>query len=115
MNSTELRRLADEKMLRSNAVARDADRIRVQATALHGLLDPVVSISQGVWVGPAATDFEQQCAMRARQVDNQARELQGFAGELDQKARRLREEAARLRSQAHAADVAAANLPTGVA
>ena len=117
MTSTELRRLANEKMVKANALSRDADRIRVQAATLRGLLGSVVSISKGVWVGPAATDFEEQCAMRARQVDDQARELRRFAGELDQRARRFREEAARLRSQAQAAAAAAAaaNLPAGVA
>ena len=116
MTSAEFRSLADEKMVKSHALSRDADRLRVQAAALRGLLGSLASISKGVWVGPAATDFEEQCAMRARQVDDQAAELQRFAGELDQRARRLREEAARLRSQADAAAAAAVtDVPAGVA
>lgn len=118
MTSAELRRLADQKMVESNALRRDADRLRLQAAVLRGLLDPLAAISQRVWAGPAATDFEEKSAAHARQVDEQAERLRRIAGEFDDRSRRLRRDAEALRSQARVVDAAAAaaaaGLPTAV-
>ncbi len=112
MTSSELRRLADQKIVQSNSLLRDADRLRSQAAALRGLLDPLVAMSQRVWVGPAAADFESRSTTHARIVNDQAGEIVRIAGELESQARELRRESASLRAQA-AAD--ASVLPAGVA
>lgn len=120
MTSAELRRIADQNIVEANSLLRDADRLRSQAAALRGILDPLASISQRVWVGPAATNFEEECTLRARQVDDQAIRLQQIAAEFEDRARELRRKAATLRAQAVAADAVttaaaeAAVLPAGV-
>ncbi len=113
MTSAELRRLADQKMVESNSLRRDADRLRSQAAALRGLLDPLPLISQRVWVGPAATDFEEKSTAYARQVDEQAVRLQRIVGEFEARAQDRHQEATVLRSKAAAADAAAAVVPAG--
>lgn len=115
MTAAALRRRADQKLVDADSLASDADQLRGQAAALHGLLDPLVSISQRVWVGPAASDFEERARERGQQVDDQAATLRRIAAEFDDEARRLRIQAAALRRQADAEDAAEAAAPTGVA
>lgn len=117
MTSSELRRLADHKVSESYSLVRDADRLRSQAAGLHGLLNPLITMSQRVWVGPAATDFEVECAWHARQVDEQAVRIARIAGELEEQADELRRQAEVLRAEARASDAATAEavgLPAGV-
>jgi len=116
MTSAELCRLADHKVAEANSVSRDADHLRSQAAALKGLLDPLAPISQRVWVGPAALDFEEQCTQHVQTIDNQAALLQQIAGEFEDRVRQLRCRAAELRAEALAVDsaAAAAALPTRV-
>ena len=107
MTSSELRRLADHKVSESYSLVRDADRLRSQAVGLHGLLNPLITMSKRVWVGPAATDFETECAWHAGRVDDQAVRIARIAGELEQQAEELRRQAELLRAEA-------AGLPLGV-
>ncbi len=116
MTAVALRRLADSKLADAASLEGDADRLRAQAAALRGLLDPLVSISQRVWMGPAATDFEEKARQKGQQVDDQAAGLTRIAAEFDGDARRLRREASDLQRQAEvaaAAEAAAAAPPTG--
>ena len=115
MTSAELRRLAAAKMNEATALGSDADRLRVQAAALRGLLDPLVSISHRVWTGPAAQDFEAKAQTQARIVNDQSSRLAAIAGELDDRAYRLRREAESLRRQADAAAQPPGPAPLGVA
>ena len=108
MTSAELRRLATEKMNKAGALGSDADRLRVQAAALRNLLDPLVSMSQRVWTGPAAQDFEAKAQTHAQIVNEQSSRLAAIAGQFDDQASRLRHEAESLRRQA-----AAVALPEG--
>lgn len=89
-------------------MAADADRLRAQAAALHGLLDPLVSISQTVWVGPAASDFEFNVRANGGAVDAQAGRLRAIAGQLDQRAASARYTASILDAEAATAEAAAA-------
>jgi uncharacterized protein YukE len=89
-------------------MAADADRLRVQAAALQGLLAPLVSTSQRVWVGPAASDFEAKVRSSAGAVDGQASRLRSIANELDRKAAVARRLAATLDAEAMVAEAAAA-------
>lgn len=107
MSPGELRRRADEKLAAAGLLVHDAERLRLQAEALTGLLDPLVSISQRVWNGPAAIDFEANCRVRSRQVDEQALQIGRIAGEFDEQASVLRREAASLQRDAVAAETAA--------
>jgi hypothetical protein len=110
MTPADLRHLATQKLAAAATLAADADRLRSQAATLRGLLDPLVPMSQRVWVGPAAADFETKARAHAQQLDGQSARLQQVAGEFDGEDRRLRREAAELR---RAAEVAAAAIPTG--
>jgi len=116
MTSAELRRLADHKVVEASSLSRDADHLRSKAAALKGLLDPLVPISQRIWVGPAALDFEEKSAQHAQTIDNQAAQLLQIAGEFEDQVRELRNRAAELRAEAQTADTAAAAavVPTGV-
>ena len=111
MTAAALRHLADQKLADASSLASDADRLRAQAAGLQGLLDPLVSISQRVWMGPAATDFEERAKERGQQVDDQAGRLSRIAAEFDDEARRLRSDAAALRRQAEVAGAVAAVAP----
>ncbi len=113
MTPVELRYLANQKLAAADSFAADADRLRSQAAALRGLLDPLIPMSQRVWVGPAATDFEAKARAHGRQLDGQSSRLQQIAGEFDGEGRRLRREAAELRRAADAGEVAAATISTG--
>ena len=106
MTPAALRRIADQKLADADSLASDAGRLRSQAASLRGLLDPLVSMSQRVWVGPAASDFEQNSRVRAGQIDDQAARLNRIAAEFDGRSGRLRREASALRQQADAADAA---------
>lgn len=115
MTTAALRRIADQTLVDADSLASDAGRLRSQAASLRGLLDPLVSISQRVWVGPAASDFEQNSRARAGQIDGQAARLNRIASEFDGRSGQLRREAAALRRQADAADAAPIGIvPTGV-
>jgi len=113
MTPVELRYRANQKLAAADSFAADADRLRSQAAALHGLLDPLIPMSQRVWVGPAAADFEAKARAHSRQLDGQSSRLQQIAGEFDGEDRRLRREAAELRRASDAAEIAAATIPTG--
>lgn len=108
MTPAALRRLADQKLAEADSLASDADRLRSQAAALRGLLEPLISISQRVWVGPAASDFEEKSRVHAQQVDDQADRLNRIAAEFDDQAGRFRREAAALRREADVSEAAAA-------
>ena len=112
MTSAELHRLADRKVLQSDSLRRDADRLRSQAAALHGLLSPLIATSQQVWTGPAATAFEAECALHSRQLDEQAVRIVRIAGEFEEEANALRRQAEILRAQAAA--LAATAIEAGV-
>lgn len=111
MTPAELRRLADRKMAAATALASDAARLRSQADELRGLLEPLVPISQRVWVGPAATDFEDQVRAQSARLDEEAGRLRQVAAELERRAGSERRAAADLRAQAAAAEVAALVTP----
>ncbi len=89
-------------------MAADAARLRSQAAALQGLLAPLATMSQRVWVGPAASSFEDKVRSNGAAVDSHADRLRTIAGELDQRAADNRRSAASLDSQAAAADAVAA-------
>lgn len=120
MTPAALRRLADQKLNDARSLGSDADRLRSQAAALRGLLDPLVSISQRVWIGPAASDFEEGARAQGQQVDDQAARINRIAAEFDGEAARLRQDAVALRRQADIAEAAVAvvvppaGVPTGV-
>ena len=118
MTPAELRRLADRKVLEASSLSASAERLRPEAAALRGALEPLVALSTRVWVGPAASEFEEDTRSRGRLLDQQADRLTRIAAELDERARRLRSEAANLRAQATAAEAAAAAAasatPSGV-
>jgi methyl-accepting chemotaxis protein len=103
-----LRRLADQRLADADSIASDADRLRSQAAALDGLLDPLAPMSERVWVGPAAADFEAKSRSHAAQVNDQASRLNRIAAEFDERARQLRYEAASLRRAADTADAVTA-------
>jgi hypothetical protein len=104
----ELRSLADRKTAEAASLDVKAERLRPEATALRGLLEPLVAMSARVWVGPAATAFEQGTQSQGRLLDEQADRLFRIADELAARARRLRSDAASLRAQANAAEATAA-------
>ncbi|MEA2000569.1 MAG: hypothetical protein U9N84_01580 [Actinomycetota bacterium] len=112
MTPAELRHLAAQKLAAADSLAADADRLRSQAAAVRGLLDPLVSMSQRVWAGPAAADFETKVRAHAQQLDGESLRLRQIAGEFDGEARSLHYEAAALRRAADAAELAAA-IPVG--
>ena len=116
MTSAELRGLSERKRVEATALAGDADRLRAQAVALRGLLEPIVPMSQRVWVGPAAEDFEAKARLHSDQVDLQALRLVRIGGEFDGEAARLRHEAATLQRQAATAEAAVGSpmMPTGI-
>ncbi len=97
-----LRRLAAQRTAEAAYLHRDAAQLRSQAGALEGLLDPLVSISQRVWTGPAADDFERQVRIQAGRVNEQAQALGRVAVDFDRMAGQKRREADRLQSQAAA-------------
>ena len=112
MTPEELRRRARQKRSDAADLAADADRLRSQAAALRGLLDPLLPMSGRVWVGPAAQDFESDVRRHGGMVDDQASRLTAIAGEFDRRAADARRTAATLDAQATAAELAVAG--TGV-
>ena len=117
MSPAELRRLADRKLIEAANLEEAAERLRSQAAALRGLLDPLAPMSQRVWAGPAATDFESTARSLSQQVDEQAAQLVRAAVDFDADASQCRRQAARFREQAAAAEVATAPvgaIPAGV-
>ena len=90
----------------------DAARLRAQADELGGLLDPLIPMSQRVWQGPAAVDFENQVRAHAQRVNQQAQVLRAAAVDFDRDAGRKEQEAIRLRAQATAMEMVGA--PGGV-
>lgn len=108
MTSAELRRQAGRQRAAAADLAADAGRLRSQAATLRGSLDPLVPMSQRVWVGPAALDFESEARRRGAEVDGQAARLSAIAGDLDRRAAVARSTANNLESQATAAAVAEA-------
>jgi uncharacterized protein YukE len=108
MTPGELRRRATQQRAAADEMAADADRLRVQAAALQGLLAPLVSISQRVWVGPAAADFEAKMRANSGVVDAQASRLRSIAADLERKAADARRSAATLDAEATVVEAAAA-------
>ena len=119
MSPAELRRLAERKLVESGAMAADADRLRAEAAALRGLLEPLVTISREVWSGPAAAEFEADVVRHGSRLDEECGRVIRIAAELDERARLLRLDATSLREQASVAEAAAGAgafpLPGGVA
>ena len=108
MTPAELRRLADRKVAEAGTLSANADRLRPEAAALRGLFEPLIALSTQVWVGPAASEFEEEARTRGRLLDEQADRLVRVAEEAAERARRLRSEAAHLRANAAAAEAAEA-------
>ncbi|MDJ0664784.1 MAG: hypothetical protein QNJ75_09500 [Acidimicrobiia bacterium] len=102
-----LRRLAAKRTAEAADLHSDAARLRSQAGVLEGLLDPLVSMSQRVWRGPAADEFEKQVRVHAGRVNEQARALSGVATDFDRMAGQKKREAVRLQAQAAAIEEAA--------
>jgi hypothetical protein len=107
----ELRCRARQKRAEAADLTSDADRLRGHAAALRGMLDPLVSMSHRVWVGPAAEDFEGDLRRHGGMVDGQANRLSAIAGGFDSRAAEARRVAAGLDARATAAESAAS---TGV-
>lgn len=114
MTPAELRRLADRKVAEAGSLSAYADRLRPEAAALRGVLEPLAVLSARVWVGPAAAEFEANTRNWGRLMDQQADRLCRIADELAQRACRLRSEAASLQAQATATEVTAAAAAAGV-
>jgi hypothetical protein len=118
MTPAELRRLADRKVAEAGSLTTAAERLRPEAAALRGALEPLLAMSTRVWVGPAARAFEEDTRSRGRVLDQQADRLNRIANELAGRAGRLRAEATGIRAQAAAAEAAAAaaglSIPSGV-
>jgi uncharacterized protein YukE len=113
----ELRRRAAESRAEATGLAADADRLRGQAASLRGLLDPLLPMSQRVWMGPAAEEFEADVRRHGAEIDGQAARLSSVADELDRRAQVTRSAATCLDSEAavaEAAEAAAAAAGTGV-
>jgi uncharacterized protein YukE len=108
MGPEELRRLARHRDADAVGLAADADRTRAQAAALDGLLDPLVPMSQRVWAGPAANDFENEVLTYARRLNAAVLLLRQIAGDFDRQAEVNRREAVLLRARAVAGEMAAA-------
>ncbi len=107
MTPEELRRLARHNEASANILAMDADRLRVQSAGLNGSLDPLIPMSQRVWTGPAAQDFEDTVRAHSRVLADQSRRLRQIADELDRQAQMERREAVELRAKAAAVQAAA--------
>jgi hypothetical protein len=114
MTPAELRRLADRKIAEAGSLSTAAERLRPEAAALGGVLEPLVAMSTRVWVGPAAHAFEDETRSRGRVLEQQADRLNRIADEFAARARRLRAEASSLRAQAAAAEAAAAAASAGL-
>lgn len=114
LTPAELRILADRKAAEATSLSADAERLRPEAAALRSALEPLVALSSQVWVGPAASEFEENTRRRERLLDLQADRLDRIADELVDQVRRLRSEAAMLRARAAAAEAAAVAAGTGV-
>lgn len=111
MNSHELRRLANQKAATAAALAADASLLRSQAAELVGILDPLIPMSQRVWVGPAAEDFESAVRDNMAVIDQETRRLRDIAGDMDRRAQIARGAAAELRARAVAVDAGVAASP----
>ena len=107
MTPDELRRLADRKVAAAAEYVADAGRLRTRAAALFGILDPLLAISQRVWTGPAARDFESEVRINTEILNEQATRLREIAAELERRADSERRDAAELRARAVAAEAVA--------
>lgn len=108
MTPAEYRRRASQKRAEADGLAADADRLRSQAALLQGLLDALVPMSQRIWVGPAAQDFQSEVRRHGGEINDQARRLVAIAAELDRTASIDRNTAHSLDTQAAAAEAAEA-------
>ena len=104
MTADQLRRLATARTREAGELVVDANRLRSQASALSGLLDPLVPMSQRVWIGPAASDFESQVQEHSGRLRNQAAILDRIANDFEQLAAAKRREAAQLQVRAAASE-----------
>ena len=107
MTSSELRRLAGEKIAAAASLVADAALLRSQAAELDGILDPLVPISQRVWVGPAAEDFESAVRAHGSVLRGEVLRLIDIATDLERRAQIARGEAAELRARALATQLVA--------
>lgn len=114
MTPYELRREADRREKEAAANAAASARLRAEAAGLRGLLRPLIGLSEGVWTGPAAADFEARVVSHDAALGAQADRICAAATEVERTARRRRAEAAELRQRADAAE-AVASAPQGVA
>lgn len=112
MTPEQLLRLAAQKTAAADLLGDDARRLRAQAAVLRDLLDPLVPMSQRVWAGPAATEFEGQVRAHIGRLNQQADVLDRIAGDFETAATARLREAADLRSSA--AVLAASVSPGGV-
>jgi uncharacterized protein YukE len=108
-----MRQQAARNRTRSGALDSAAARLRVIADQIRTLLSDLPSRSREVWIGPAASDFEQRATEADAEVKAQAALLVATAGEFEAEARRLRSEAASLDAQAAAAESAALAIAPG--
>jgi len=102
MTPEQLRSLAARRRAEAAELHTDAARLRSQAELLTGLLDPLVPISQRVWRGPAAIEFENQVRVHAGRVNEQAQLLESVAADFDRIAGKKEQEDRQLRAQADA-------------
>lgn len=106
MTPEQLHRLAAQRAAEAADLHADAARLRCQAGEIAGVLDPLVPMSQRVWRGPAAEEFENQVRAHAYRVNQQAEMLGEVAAGFDRSAEDKKREAARLRAQAAAIESA---------
>lgn len=118
MSPGELRRLAERKLGESQSLCADADRLRIEAAALPGLLEPLIVMSHEVWRGPAAVEFEANLAQHSRSLTEHSLQILRIAGEFEDRASGLRREASLLRERATAAEATQSSvgmpIPGGV-
>ena len=112
MTPTEMRQQAARNRAHAAALDSAAARVRVIADEIRPLLSDLASRSREVWIGPAASDFEQRAADADAELKAQAALLLATAIEFESDARRRRVEAAALEAQAATdeATVAASSL-----
>ena len=107
MSPGELRQLAACRDAAAATITRDSARLRTCADELDGVLMPLVPMSQRVWVGPAADNFEAEVRAHTARLDAEAHRLRAVASSLDRKADAARREADEFRRRALSAETAA--------
>ena len=85
----------------------DASQLCSQADILVGILDPLIPISERVWMGPAADEFEASVRSHAALLAAESDHIKGIAGELQRAAAVKRHQAAEMRVRALGIEAAA--------